>query len=202
VCEIYLFIYFSFFFLSLDLFIIFSRHGERLGLSGKVVPAIAIEHNGKHWAFDEKNSVTAESVISWVNQVCLCVCVCVFSGVLSVFCFKIENNGKHWAFDEKNSVTAESVISWVNQVCLSVFPTQVCICLFMWYVFVCFCMLCLFVCLFIYLFIPSFIHFSIYLFILVHIWSTHRNRSFRRNPNNTNFTCFKIGRKKLGSHCW
>jgi len=46
----------------------YSRHGERLGLSGKVVPAIAIEHNGKHWAFDEKTTPTAEGVTAWVNE--------------------------------------------------------------------------------------------------------------------------------------
>jgi hypothetical protein len=47
-----------------------SRHGERLGLSAKVVPAIAIENptSGKHWAFDESATVTVDAVSAWVAK--------------------------------------------------------------------------------------------------------------------------------------
>jgi len=47
----------------------YAKHAERLGLSGKVVPAIAIEkmEEGTHYAFDESAQVTAESVKTWVN---------------------------------------------------------------------------------------------------------------------------------------
>jgi len=42
----------------------YARHSERVGLSGKVVPAIAIEKPAvnKHWAFDETATITAEAV--------------------------------------------------------------------------------------------------------------------------------------------
>jgi len=48
----------------------YSRHSERLGLSGKVVPALAIEKpdNGKHYAFDENTSITKENVKPWITS--------------------------------------------------------------------------------------------------------------------------------------
>jgi len=46
----------------------YARHGETLGLSGKVVPSIAIEKivDGLHFAFDEKVEITTEAIESWV----------------------------------------------------------------------------------------------------------------------------------------
>jgi len=48
----------------------YGRHGERLGLSGKVSPAIAIDdmESGFHYAFDEKAEITTEAVKTWVNK--------------------------------------------------------------------------------------------------------------------------------------
>ena len=45
----------------------FARHSERLGLSGKTVPALAIEvpSTGKHFAFDETADITTEAVTAW-----------------------------------------------------------------------------------------------------------------------------------------
>jgi protein disulfide-isomerase A1 len=48
----------------------YSKHSERLGLSGNTVPAIAIEDpvSGKHWAFDETAAITTEAVKTWVDS--------------------------------------------------------------------------------------------------------------------------------------
>jgi protein disulfide-isomerase A1 len=48
----------------------YAKHAERLGLSGKVVPAVAIEkmQEGLHYAFDETAQITAEVVKEWVNK--------------------------------------------------------------------------------------------------------------------------------------
>jgi len=48
----------------------FAKHGEKLGLSGIVVPAMAIEefNTGKHFAFDENLEITTDHVSSWVNK--------------------------------------------------------------------------------------------------------------------------------------
>jgi len=49
----------------------YARHSESLGLSGKTVPAIAIEDlsgDGDHFAFDESTDITTESVTEWVNK--------------------------------------------------------------------------------------------------------------------------------------
>jgi len=47
----------------------YSKHSERLGLSGKVVPAIAIENiaDGIHYTFDEEVPITADSVGTWIS---------------------------------------------------------------------------------------------------------------------------------------
>lgn len=45
----------------------YAKHSERLGLSGTKVPALAIEHDGAHFAFDEATDLTTESVSTWVN---------------------------------------------------------------------------------------------------------------------------------------
>jgi len=48
----------------------YGRHAERLALSGKVVPALALEvqSTGKHYAFDEAAPVTAAAVQSWIES--------------------------------------------------------------------------------------------------------------------------------------
>jgi len=48
----------------------YAKHSERLGLSGKVVPAIAIENlqDGTHYAFDESAQITSSSVGSWIQS--------------------------------------------------------------------------------------------------------------------------------------
>jgi len=48
----------------------YAKHSEKLGLSGAVVPAVAIEDigQGKHFAFDETAEITTANVQSWVNQ--------------------------------------------------------------------------------------------------------------------------------------
>jgi protein disulfide-isomerase A1 len=48
----------------------YSKHAERLGLSGKVVPSLAIENleQGTHYAFDETAQITGATVGAWVNQ--------------------------------------------------------------------------------------------------------------------------------------
>jgi len=48
----------------------YSRHSERLGLSGKVVPALSIDEiaNGKHFAFDETKVPTVELIQAWVDD--------------------------------------------------------------------------------------------------------------------------------------
>ena len=49
----------------------YARHSESLGLSGKTVPAIAIEDivgEGDHFAFDESTEITTESVTEFVNK--------------------------------------------------------------------------------------------------------------------------------------
>jgi len=48
----------------------FAKHGEKLGLSGNVVPALAIEEieQGLHYAFDETADITAASVTAWVHK--------------------------------------------------------------------------------------------------------------------------------------
>lgn len=48
----------------------YAKHAERLGLSGKVVPAVAIEkmQAGVHYAFDETAEVAVEAVKEWVNK--------------------------------------------------------------------------------------------------------------------------------------
>jgi protein disulfide-isomerase A1 len=48
----------------------YAKHAERLGLSGKVVPAVAIEkmQEGLHFAFDETAEITTEAVKEWVNK--------------------------------------------------------------------------------------------------------------------------------------
>jgi len=47
----------------------YSKHSERLGLSGKVVPAMAIENiaDGIHYAFNEETPITSESVGTWID---------------------------------------------------------------------------------------------------------------------------------------
>jgi len=48
----------------------FAKHGEKLGLSGNVVPAIAIEEmeQGLHYAFDETVEITTASVTQWIHK--------------------------------------------------------------------------------------------------------------------------------------
>lgn len=48
----------------------YARHSERLGLSGKVVPALAIERpdNGKHFAFDETATLSKDTIQPWVES--------------------------------------------------------------------------------------------------------------------------------------
>jgi len=48
----------------------YAKHAEKLGLSGKVVPSLAIEEmqSGRHFAFDEKVDIESSSVSSWVTQ--------------------------------------------------------------------------------------------------------------------------------------
>jgi len=48
----------------------YAKHAERLGLSGKIVPAIAIEKtdDGTHFAYDESAQITSESVKEWVEK--------------------------------------------------------------------------------------------------------------------------------------
>jgi protein disulfide-isomerase A1 len=46
----------------------YARHGERLGLSGKVSPSFAIENGPQHWAFDEKAPFTTEALLAWVDD--------------------------------------------------------------------------------------------------------------------------------------
>jgi len=47
----------------------YAKHAEKLGLSGTVTPALAIEemNEGTHFAFDEKTEITTASVAPWVN---------------------------------------------------------------------------------------------------------------------------------------
>jgi len=46
----------------------YAKHSERLGLSGQVVPAMAIdETQGHHFAFDESATITSEAVDTWVS---------------------------------------------------------------------------------------------------------------------------------------
>jgi len=48
----------------------YAKHAERLGLSGKTVPAVAIENleDGTHFAFDETADITAANLGAWVNK--------------------------------------------------------------------------------------------------------------------------------------
>jgi len=48
----------------------YAKHSERLGLSGKTVPALAIEdlEQGTHYAFDEKAELTAATIKPWVDS--------------------------------------------------------------------------------------------------------------------------------------
>jgi protein disulfide-isomerase A1 len=48
----------------------YAKHSERLGLSGKTVPAVAIEklQDGTHFAFDETAEITSDSVSAWVDK--------------------------------------------------------------------------------------------------------------------------------------
>jgi len=48
----------------------YAKHAERLGLSGKNVPAIALEkmQEGTHYAFDEATTITTEAIQSWVDK--------------------------------------------------------------------------------------------------------------------------------------
>jgi protein disulfide-isomerase A1 len=48
----------------------YSKHAERLGLSGKVVPSIAIENleEGTHYAFDESAQINDATVGAWINK--------------------------------------------------------------------------------------------------------------------------------------
>jgi protein disulfide-isomerase A1 len=47
----------------------YAKHSERLGLSGKTVPALAIEslQDGSHYAFDEKAEIKHSTVHPWVD---------------------------------------------------------------------------------------------------------------------------------------
>lgn len=48
----------------------YARHAERLGLSGKTVPALAIENldTGAHFAFDETAEISEKSVGEWITK--------------------------------------------------------------------------------------------------------------------------------------
>jgi protein disulfide-isomerase A1 len=48
----------------------FAKHSERLGLSGKNVPAVAIEDLkiGFHYAFDESAEITTAAVQAWIDK--------------------------------------------------------------------------------------------------------------------------------------
>jgi len=48
----------------------FAKHSERLGLSGKTVPALAIEQleQGTHYAFDESAEITGSTVQAWIKS--------------------------------------------------------------------------------------------------------------------------------------
>jgi len=48
----------------------YAKHGERVGLSGKVVPSISIDFatQNKHWAFPETETITTEAVNAWVQK--------------------------------------------------------------------------------------------------------------------------------------
>lgn len=48
----------------------YAKHSERLGLSGKVVPSLAIEDikTQKHFAFDEQVTLTTEGIQKWVDS--------------------------------------------------------------------------------------------------------------------------------------
>lgn len=48
----------------------YAKHSERLGLSGKSVPAVAIEkmQEGTHYAFDEAAEITTETIRAWADK--------------------------------------------------------------------------------------------------------------------------------------
>jgi len=48
----------------------YQKHAERLGLSGKVVPALVIEKidDGLHYAYDEQKEITKEGVSEWIAK--------------------------------------------------------------------------------------------------------------------------------------
>jgi len=48
----------------------YAKHAERLGLTGKVVPALSIDNmkTGKHFAYPESKEITESDVKSWVDQ--------------------------------------------------------------------------------------------------------------------------------------
>jgi len=48
----------------------YAKHGERIGLSGKVVPSIAIDlaTQNKHWAFPESETITKDSFAQWISK--------------------------------------------------------------------------------------------------------------------------------------
>jgi len=46
----------------------FSKHSERMGLSGTVVPSLAIDDYDFHYAFDETKDPTAELIDAWVQS--------------------------------------------------------------------------------------------------------------------------------------
>jgi len=48
----------------------YSKHAERLGLTGKTVPALAIENleEGTHFAFDESAEITDASITAWISS--------------------------------------------------------------------------------------------------------------------------------------
>jgi len=48
----------------------YSKHSERLGLSGTVVPALSIDElsTGKHFAFDESKPLSEKAVSDWVKE--------------------------------------------------------------------------------------------------------------------------------------
>lgn len=48
----------------------YSKHAERLGLSGNTVPAVAIEKltDGTHYAFDEKAEISTATIQEWTNK--------------------------------------------------------------------------------------------------------------------------------------
>jgi protein disulfide isomerase len=45
----------------------YGQMGQRMGLSGNVFPAIAIDHEGTHYAFDEKKDITVDALSAWVK---------------------------------------------------------------------------------------------------------------------------------------